>query len=64
MGIISLTPRIDYSQGNKWDVTLDTMDDLHKPSLDEIGFREHVQGYKHVRYSDKRSIRHAKNNRA
>ena len=40
MGIISLTPRIDYSQGNKWDVTLDTMDDLHKPSLDEIGFQE------------------------
>ena len=40
MGIVSLTPRIDYSQGNKWDVTLDTMDDLHKPSLDEIGFQE------------------------
>jgi len=40
MGIISLTPRIDYSQGNKWDVHLQTMDDLHKPALDEIGFQE------------------------
>ena len=40
MGIISITPRIDYSQGNKWDVNLKTMDDLHKPSLDEIGFQE------------------------
>lgn len=40
MGIISLTPRIDYSQGNKWDVNLQTMDDLHKPALDEIGFQD------------------------
>ncbi|AXH73568.1 MAG: major capsid protein [Microviridae sp.] len=40
MGIVSLTPRIDYSQGNKWDVHLQTMDDLHKPALDEIGFQE------------------------
>lgn len=40
MGIISLTPRIDYSQGNKWDVNLKTMDDFHKPNLDEIGFQD------------------------
>jgi len=40
MGIVSLTPRIDYSQGNKWDVNLETMDDLHKPALDEIGFQD------------------------
>lgn len=40
MGIISLTPRIDYSQGNKWDVNLKTMDDFHKPALDEIGFQD------------------------
>ena len=40
IGIISLTPRIDYSQGNKWDTSLKTMDDLHKPALDEIGFQE------------------------
>lgn len=40
IGLISLTPRVDYSQGNKWDVHLKTMDDLHKPALDEIGFQE------------------------
>lgn len=40
IGIVSLTPRIDYSQGNTWDVNLQTMDDLHKPALDEIGFQE------------------------
>jgi hypothetical protein len=40
MGIISITPRLDYSQGNKWDMHLETMDDLHKPALDEIGFQE------------------------
>ena len=40
MGIVSITPRIDYSQGNKWDVNLKTMNDLHKPALDEIGFED------------------------
>jgi hypothetical protein len=39
IGIVSLTPRIDYSQGNKWDTHLSTMDDLHKPGLDQIGFQ-------------------------
>lgn len=40
MGIVSITPRIDYSQGNDWDVNLKTMNDLHKPALDEIGFQD------------------------
>ena len=40
IGIVSLTPRIDYSQGNNWDIHLETMDDLHKPALDQIGFQE------------------------
>lgn len=40
IGIISLTPYIDYSQGNKWDVNLETLDDLHKPGLDQIGFQD------------------------
>lgn len=40
MGIVSLTPRLDYSQGNKWDVNLKTMDDFHKPALDEIGYQD------------------------
>jgi len=42
IGIVSLTPRIDYSQGNKWDVNLKTMADLHQPALDEIGFQDLV----------------------
>jgi hypothetical protein len=40
IGIVSLTPRIDYSQGNRWDTHLQTMDDFHKPSLDQIGFQD------------------------
>jgi len=40
MGIVSLTPRICYSQGNKWDTNLKTLDDFHKPALDEIGFQD------------------------
>jgi len=40
IGIVSITPRIDYSQGNKWDTGLKTMNDLHKPALDEIGFQD------------------------
>ena len=40
MGIVSITPRIDYSQGNEWDTNLKTLDDLHKPQLDEIGFQD------------------------
>jgi hypothetical protein len=39
MGIVSLTPRIDYSQGNKWDTNLKTLNDLHKPALDAIGYQ-------------------------
>lgn len=40
IGLVSLTPRVDYSQGNRWDVDLETIDDLHKPSLDGIGFQD------------------------
>lgn len=40
MGIVSLTPRVDYSQGNKWDTNLKTMNDFHKPALDEIGYQD------------------------
>jgi hypothetical protein len=42
IGIVSLTPRVDYSQGIDWDVKLRTLDDLHKPSLDQIGFQDLV----------------------
>lgn len=40
IGICSITPRIDYSQGNEWDTLLDTLDDIHKPQLDQIGFQD------------------------
>ena len=40
IGIVSLTPRIEYSQGNEWDVNLKTYDDFHKPALDAIGFQD------------------------
>lgn len=40
IGIVSITPRIDYSQGTKWDRSLQTMNDLHKPALDAIGFQD------------------------
>ncbi len=40
MGIVSLTPRIDYSQGNSYDVNLTNMDEFHKPHLDGIGFQD------------------------
>ena len=40
LGIISITPRIDYSQGNNFDINLKTLEDLHKPALDQIGFQD------------------------
>lgn len=40
MALGSITPRIDYSQGNKWWARLESMDDFHKPTLDAIGFQE------------------------
>lgn len=40
MVIGSFTPRVDYSQGNKWWTRLQTMNDFHKPNLDAIGFQE------------------------
>lgn len=44
MCISSITPRIDYSQGNEFDMDLDNMDDIHKPALDGIGYQDSVNG--------------------
>ena len=44
--ITSITPRVDYFQGNDWDIYLNTMDDIHKPQLDGIGFQDRL--YKNV----------------
>lgn len=40
MIIASLTPDIDYFQGNKWWGKLSNMDEIHKPGFDQIGFQE------------------------
>ena len=40
IGITSITPRLDYTQGNQFDINLKTIDDLHKPALDGIGFQD------------------------
>ena len=40
MCIVSITPRLDYSQGNRWYNSIFTMDDFHKPALDQIGFQD------------------------
>lgn len=42
MAIASITPRIDYSQGNKFYFMDDfqTFDDLHKPQLDGIAYQD------------------------
>lgn len=47
--ISSITPRVDYFQGNDWDIYLKTMDDLHKPQLDGIGFQDRL--YRHINAS-------------
>ena len=43
MGLMAITPIIDYSQGNDFDLNLQTMDDLHKPALDGIGYQDLIQ---------------------
>lgn len=43
IGICSITPRVDYCQGNDWDTRLETMNDLHKPQLDGIGYQDVMQ---------------------
>lgn len=43
MGLMAITPMIDYSQGNDFDLNLQTMNDLHKPALDGIGYQDLIQ---------------------
>lgn len=50
IGIASITPNVDYSQGNDWDIMqLKTMDDLHKPQLDGIGYQDLLSNQMHGR---------------
>ena len=34
IGICSITPRVDYSQGNDFDIMLDNLDQIHKPQAE------------------------------
>lgn len=43
MGLMAITPLIDYSQGNDFDLNLQTIDDIHKPALDGIGYQDLIQ---------------------
>ena len=45
MGIVSITPYIDYDCGNKWDLDILSMDEFHKPALDGIGFQDCLQNW-------------------
>lgn len=48
LGISSLTPRVVYSQGNDWDMySLVTLNDLHKPALDGIGYQDLITEQMH-----------------
>lgn len=47
IGLVAITPIIDYSQGNDWDImALKTMDDFHKPALDGIGYEDSMNQYR------------------
>lgn len=43
MGLLAITPMVDYSQGNDFDLNLQTIDDIHKPALDGIGYQDLIQ---------------------
>lgn len=39
MVLAKITPRLVYNQGNDWTTNLKTLDDLHKPIYDKIGYQ-------------------------
>lgn len=43
IGVLAITPLIDYSQGNDFDLNMRTLDDMHKPALDGIGYQDLIQ---------------------
>lgn len=48
IGIVSITPRIDYHQGNKWYMTdIFTPENFHKPEFDGIGFQNLIANNVH-----------------
>ena len=47
IGIVSLTPRVDYSGGIKFSSDLKTMNDFYKPELGAIGFQDLITSQMH-----------------
>lgn len=44
IGLVSFTPRIDYYQGNDFDMySIESMEDLYKPAFAGIGFQDLIQ---------------------
>lgn len=43
MIMVSITPRLDYSQGNKWYNHLRSVADVHTPQMDQIGFQDMIE---------------------
>lgn len=43
LGVMAITPMVDYSQGNDFDLNFRSLDDLHKPALDGIGYQDLCQ---------------------
>ena len=56
IALASITPRVDYSQGNDWDNDLDTMNDIHKPQLDGIGYQDLMQTWMHGKANENTAI--------
>ena len=59
IGICSITPRVDYSQGNDFDImldNLDTLNDIHKPQLDGIGYQDLMEKWMHADANDKAAV--------
>ena len=56
IGIASITPRVDYSQGNDWDNDLDTVNDIHKPQLDGIGYQDLMEKWMHADANDNAAV--------
>lgn len=48
IGIASITPIVDYSQGLDWTLELDNLGELHVPQLDGIGFQDLRQIWMHA----------------
>ena len=56
LGLVSITPYVDYSQGNDWDLYLDNLDELHKPQLDGIGYQDRLMRNMDARVHNTKAI--------